>query len=163
MENKSLAAIFPFEIEELTEILLFSGAALEKKPITAMYTNAKIDGQFIKLILDSGSAGSIITRQFMDQLGRQTPIGEIDALPIEVNSIIVLIKILVMEATQYQAFVGNNWLSKTHVMLDWNTQELQLSQNGQYTHIPAMCGHFKPITISSAPLIEFKEKKEKPT
>ncbi|KAG9291292.1 hypothetical protein G9A89_021794 [Geosiphon pyriformis] len=36
------------------------GAALEEKLITAMYTNAKINGQVIKLILDSGSAGSII-------------------------------------------------------------------------------------------------------
>ncbi|KAG9299964.1 hypothetical protein G9A89_009692 [Geosiphon pyriformis] len=71
MEDESLAAIFLFEIKEPTETLLFSGAALEEKPITAMYMNAKIDGQFIKLILDSGSAGSIITRQLMDQLGRQ--------------------------------------------------------------------------------------------
>ncbi|KAG9284517.1 hypothetical protein G9A89_014121 [Geosiphon pyriformis] len=37
----------------------------------AMYTDVKVDGQFIKLILDSKSAGSIITKQLMDQLGRQ--------------------------------------------------------------------------------------------
>ncbi|KAG9305896.1 hypothetical protein G9A89_016548 [Geosiphon pyriformis] len=97
-----------------------------------MYMDAKIDGQFIKLILDNGSAGSIITRQLIDQLGHQTPIGEIDALPIEVNGIIVLIK-------------------------------LQLNQNGQYTRVPATCGHFKPIITPSAPLIKFKEEKEKPT
>ncbi|KAG9305549.1 hypothetical protein G9A89_003612 [Geosiphon pyriformis] len=48
---------------------IISGAALKKKPITAMYTNAKVDGHIIKLILDSGSADSIITRQLMDQLG----------------------------------------------------------------------------------------------
>ncbi|KAG9289257.1 hypothetical protein G9A89_007502 [Geosiphon pyriformis] len=95
---------------------LFSGAALEEKPITMMYTNAKVDSHFIKLILDSGSAGSIITRQLMDQLGyrvdhtastkiiiadeaTKTPIGEIDDFPIEVNGIIVPIKVLVMEAT----------------------------------------------------------------
>ncbi|KAG9302005.1 hypothetical protein G9A89_021049 [Geosiphon pyriformis] len=34
-----------------------------------------------------------------------------------------------MEATQYQAFVGNDWLFKTNATLDWNTQELQLNQN----------------------------------
>ncbi|KAG9295189.1 hypothetical protein G9A89_006170 [Geosiphon pyriformis] len=60
-KDEILAAIFPFEFEKTTPVLLFSGAALEKKPITAMYTDAKVDGHFIKLILDSGSADSIIT------------------------------------------------------------------------------------------------------
>ncbi|KAG9292720.1 hypothetical protein G9A89_008308 [Geosiphon pyriformis] len=146
--NELLTAIFPFELEKTTSVPLFSGAAFDTKPITAMYTNTKVDGHALKLILDSGLAGSIITKQLMDQL--------------EVNGIIILIKVLVMKATQYQALIGNNWLSKTHAMLNWNTQKLQLSQNGQYTHVPAMCGHFKPIIMSSAPLIEFEEKKEKP-
>ncbi|KAG9286380.1 hypothetical protein G9A89_014546 [Geosiphon pyriformis] len=68
-EDESLAAIFPFEFEKTTAMPLFSEAALEAKPITAMYTDAKVEGQSIKLIFDSGSAGSIITRQLMDQLG----------------------------------------------------------------------------------------------
>ncbi|KAG9297565.1 hypothetical protein G9A89_007640 [Geosiphon pyriformis] len=92
----------------------------EKKPLMAMYTDAKVDGHSIKLILDSGSVGSIITKQLIDQLGCQvdrvvsakiittdgatkTPIGEINNFFIEVNGIIVPIKVLVMEATQYQS------------------------------------------------------------
>ncbi|KAG9303304.1 hypothetical protein G9A89_013630 [Geosiphon pyriformis] len=114
--NETLAAIFPFEFEETTMVLLFSRATLEKKPIMVMYTDAKVNGHLIKLILDSKSAGSIITRQLMDQLGHRvdraastriitadkaikTSIGEIDDFPIEVNSIIIPIKVLVMEAT----------------------------------------------------------------
>ncbi|KAG9286358.1 hypothetical protein G9A89_014524 [Geosiphon pyriformis] len=145
-ENKSLAAIFFFKLEETINPSLFNGTVLEKKSITAMYTDTKVDGHFIKLILDSGSAGSIITRQLMDQLGRRvdctvstriitanevtkTPIGKIDNFSIEVNGIIVPIKVLIMKATQYQALIGNDWLSKTNTILDWNTQELQLSQN----------------------------------
>ncbi|KAG9297301.1 hypothetical protein G9A89_001990 [Geosiphon pyriformis] len=106
-----------------------------------MYTDAKVDGHPIKLILDSGSAGSIITRQLMDQLGHRvdctastriitvngaikTLIGKIDNFPIKINSIMVSIKVLVIKATQYQTLIGNNWLSKTNVLLDWNTQEL---------------------------------------
>ncbi|KAG9298293.1 hypothetical protein G9A89_002781 [Geosiphon pyriformis] len=117
-KNKSLNAIFLFELEEPLTMLLFNGATLEEKPITAMYTNVKVDGHFIKLILNSGSAGSIITKQLMDQLGRQvdhaasariitangatkTPIGEINDFPFKVNGIITPIKVLVMEATQY--------------------------------------------------------------
>ncbi|KAG9298738.1 hypothetical protein G9A89_012806 [Geosiphon pyriformis] len=117
-ENKSLAAIFSFELEETINPPLFSEAALEEKPITTMYTDVKVNSYSIKLILNSGSAGSIITRQFMDQLGRQvdctastriitangatkTPIGEINDFPIEVNGIIVPIKVLIMKVTQY--------------------------------------------------------------
>ncbi|KAG9303563.1 hypothetical protein G9A89_018459 [Geosiphon pyriformis] len=71
INNKSLAVIFPFEIEELSSTPLFSGAILNEKPITTMYTDAKVDSQSIKLILNSSSTGSIITRQLMDQLGYQ--------------------------------------------------------------------------------------------
>ncbi|KAG9292185.1 hypothetical protein G9A89_023905 [Geosiphon pyriformis] len=175
--NKFLAAIFPFELEENAPILLFSGA-LEEKPITAMYMDARVDGHLIKLILDSGSAGSIITRQLMDQLGHRvdraasariitangatkTLIGEIDDFPFEVNDIMTLIKVLVMEATQYQALVGNDWLSKVNATLDWNTQELQLTYQGQHIHVPATCGHFKTPPREKL-LIELKEEKEKP-
>ncbi|KAG9300169.1 hypothetical protein G9A89_010579 [Geosiphon pyriformis] len=70
-EDKSLTAIFPFEFEETAAMPLFSGATFEAKPITTMYTNAKVEEQSIKLILDSSSAGSIITKQLMDQLGHQ--------------------------------------------------------------------------------------------
>ncbi|KAG9288883.1 hypothetical protein G9A89_019505 [Geosiphon pyriformis] len=60
-EDEFLDTIFPFELKKLLTISLFSGVALEEKPITAMYTNVKIDGHLIKLILNSGSADSIIT------------------------------------------------------------------------------------------------------
>ncbi|KAG9296227.1 hypothetical protein G9A89_014819 [Geosiphon pyriformis] len=155
--DKTLAAIFPFELEETTTVSLFSRAALEEKPITIMYTNAKVDGHPIKLILNSKSAGSIITRQLMDQLGRRvdqvisariittngatkTLIGKIDDFPIEVNGIIIPIKVLVMEATQYQVLVSNNWLTKTNAILNWTTQD----------HIPV-------------PLINLEKEKPKPT
>ncbi|KAG9304678.1 hypothetical protein G9A89_021458 [Geosiphon pyriformis] len=72
------------------------------------------------------------------------------------------IKVLVMEATQYQALVGNDWLSKVNVTLDWNTQELQLTYQGQHIRVPAMCGHFKTLPREKL-LIELEEKKEKPT
>ncbi|KAG9306606.1 hypothetical protein G9A89_004803 [Geosiphon pyriformis] len=66
--DKLLAATFSFEFKEITPVSLFSKATLNTKPITTMYTDVKVDGHVIKLILDSGSAGSIITRQLMDQL-----------------------------------------------------------------------------------------------
>ncbi|KAG9285019.1 hypothetical protein G9A89_009829 [Geosiphon pyriformis] len=150
IEDKSLAAIFPFELEGITLIPLFSGAILDTKPITAMYTDAKVD-------VDRAANTKIITAN----RATKTPIGEIDDFSFEVNGIIVPIKILVMEATQYQALVSNDWLIKTNTIFDWTIQELQLSQNGQHTHVPATYGHFKTINMSIL-LIEFEEKEKKP-
>ncbi|KAG9287881.1 hypothetical protein G9A89_017476 [Geosiphon pyriformis] len=93
-EDKSLATIFPFEFEKTTAMLLFSGATLEAKPITAMYTDTKVERQSIKLILNSADG---VTK---------TPISEINNFPFEVNGIMTPIKVLVMEATQYQALIA---------------------------------------------------------
>ncbi|KAG9297376.1 hypothetical protein G9A89_009460 [Geosiphon pyriformis] len=90
----------------------------------------------------------------MDQLGHQvdyaanariiiankatkTSIGKINNFFFEVNGIIAPIKVLVIEATQYQVL------------------------NRQHTYVPATCGHFKTIH-TLATLIKLKEKKEKP-
>ncbi|KAG9292900.1 hypothetical protein G9A89_016262 [Geosiphon pyriformis] len=84
----------------------------------ALYTDVRVREIDIKLILDSRSAGSIIMKQLMDQLGHRidhaattriitangntkTPIGEIDNFPFEINRIQIPTKVLVMEATQY--------------------------------------------------------------
>ncbi|KAG9296148.1 hypothetical protein G9A89_014740 [Geosiphon pyriformis] len=147
-KDKSLTAIFPFEFKETITTLLFSGAALEAKPITMMYTDAKVDEQSIKLIFDSGSAGhqvdhTVSARIFTADGVTKMSIGEIDEFPFEVNGIITLIKVLVIKATQYQALVGNNWLI-----------------NGQHTHVPATCGHFKVLSREE-PLIKLKEEEKK--
>ncbi|KAG9301805.1 hypothetical protein G9A89_003192 [Geosiphon pyriformis] len=149
-EDKSLAAIFSFEIEKPSRVLLFSGATIKEKPIMAIYTDVKIDGYSIKLILNSCRVDHAASARIITANGAtKTPIGKIDDLSIEINGITVLIKVLVMEATQYQVL---------------NTQELQLSQNSQYTQVSAMCGHFKSNNVTSlTPLINFEKKKPKPT
>ncbi|KAG9293411.1 hypothetical protein G9A89_009135 [Geosiphon pyriformis] len=116
--NELLAAIFLFKLKESSSTPLFSDAVFEKKPITTMYTNTKVDEHAIKLILDSGSAGTASTRFIIADGTTKTPISEIDDFPIKINGIIVPIKVLVMNTTQYQALVGNDWLFKTNAMLD---------------------------------------------
>ncbi|KAG9284069.1 hypothetical protein G9A89_022843 [Geosiphon pyriformis] len=155
-EDSSLTAIFPFELEE--NEAMFSGAALdEKHPITAMYTEATVNNTPIKLILDSGSAGSIVTLQLVNQLGfkvdcavtsqiitadgsTKLPYGEIDLFPFEIN-----------------ALVGNDWLTKANATLDWTTQELLINYNGHQTKIPATCGHFQKPSANQRPTFEFEE------
>ncbi|KAG9291363.1 hypothetical protein G9A89_003467 [Geosiphon pyriformis] len=119
INNKLLAAIFPFKLEKLTSIFLFSRAALKEKPITAMYTNAKVNGHSIKLILDSCQVDCTVSARIITADGMtKTSISKIDDFLFEVNGIITSIKVLVMEAIQYQALVGNDWLVKTNAVLD---------------------------------------------
>ncbi|KAG9302403.1 hypothetical protein G9A89_011453 [Geosiphon pyriformis] len=92
-ENTNLSDIFPFEFEANESPFLLSNAAVnEQKAITAMYTEAEVEGKQIRLILDSGSAGSIITYQLMQQLHRnvdrpaQTVIVTADAIQKQIHN-----------------------------------------------------------------------------
>ncbi|KAG9287618.1 hypothetical protein G9A89_019679 [Geosiphon pyriformis] len=117
-ENANLSDIFPFEFEANELPFLLSNAAANKqKAITAIYTEAEVKGKAIRLILDNGSARSIITYQLMQQLKRntviitadgikKTPIGEINNFPFTLNRITILVKVLVMDMPQYQALTG---------------------------------------------------------
>ncbi|KAG9299439.1 hypothetical protein G9A89_009391 [Geosiphon pyriformis] len=135
-QNANLSDIFPFEFEANESPFLLSNTAVnEQKAITAMYTEATVEGKFIRLILDSRSAGSIITYQLMQQLKRnvnrpaqtvivtadgmkKTPVGEINDFPFSIDEITILVKVLVIDAPQYQALVRNDWLLKANANLN---------------------------------------------
>ncbi|KAG9288412.1 hypothetical protein G9A89_015618 [Geosiphon pyriformis] len=172
-EDSSLAAIFSFELEE--NEAMFSGAASDEKcAITAMYTEATVNNTPIKLILDSRSAGSIVMLQLVNQLGfkvdcamtsqiitadgsTKLPHGKIDSFSFKINGIVIPTKVLIMDATQYQALVGNDWLTKANTTLDWTTQELLINYNGHQAKIPATCGHFQKPSTNQRPTFEFEE------
>ncbi|KAG9296675.1 hypothetical protein G9A89_009934 [Geosiphon pyriformis] len=121
MKNELLTAIFPFEIEEPLATPLFNGAVLKKKPITTIYINTKVNGHTIKLIINSCQVDYAASAKIIMADGvTKTSIDEINNFLFKVNSIITLIKVLVIETMQYQALVGNDWLVKTNAMLDWN-------------------------------------------
>ncbi|KAG9296931.1 hypothetical protein G9A89_006886 [Geosiphon pyriformis] len=139
-ENTNLSNIFLFEFETNELPFLFSNAATnEQKTITAMYTEAEVEEKAIRLILDNRSTRSIITYQLMQQLKRnvdrpaqtviitangmkKTSVGEIDNFPFTLDGITIPVKVLVMNALQYQALVRNDWLQKANAKLDWETQ-----------------------------------------
>ncbi|KAG9304320.1 hypothetical protein G9A89_019882 [Geosiphon pyriformis] len=178
-ENANLSDIFSFEFEaNKSPFLLSNTATNEQKAITAMYTEAEVKGKTICLILDSGFAGSIITYQLMQQLKKnvnrpaqtvivtangikKTPVGEIDNFPFTLDGITIPVKVLIMDAPQYQALVRNDWLQKANANLNWETQELTISYQGQHTWVPATCDTFNKCS-EKAPAFEFEPEKEKP-
>ncbi|KAG9298963.1 hypothetical protein G9A89_020276 [Geosiphon pyriformis] len=116
-QNANLLDIFPFEFEANKSPFLLSNAAVNKqKAITAMYTEATVEGKPIQLILNSGSAGTL---------------------------------------------VENNWLLKANANLDWETQELKISYQEQYTIVPATYNTFNKQS-KKAPVFEFEKGKEMP-
>ncbi|KAG9285144.1 hypothetical protein G9A89_004359 [Geosiphon pyriformis] len=62
-----------------------------------------------------------------------------------------------MDATQYQALVRNDWLTKANAILDWTTQELLINYNGHQAKIPATCDHFQKLSANQRPIFEFEE------
>ncbi|KAG9306151.1 hypothetical protein G9A89_016055 [Geosiphon pyriformis] len=178
-QNANLLDIFPFEFEANESPFLLSNAAVnEQKAITVMYTEATVEKKPICLILDSELAGSIITYQLIQQLKRnidrpaqtviitadsmkKTPVGKIDDFFFSIDGITIPVKVLVMDVPQYQALVKNDWLFKANANLNWETQELKISYQGQYTIVPAICDTFNKRS-EKAPVFEFEEEKEMP-
>ncbi|KAG9284731.1 hypothetical protein G9A89_003034 [Geosiphon pyriformis] len=153
--------IFPFEFEANESPFLLSNTAVnEQKTITAIYTEAEVERKPIQLILDSGSAGTQTVIVTADNM-KKTPVGEINNFPFTIDGITIPVKVLVMNALQYQAFIKNDWLFKTNTNLDWEIQKLKISYQGQYTRVPATCGTFNKKT-EKAPVFKFEEKKELP-
>ncbi|KAG9304050.1 hypothetical protein G9A89_005960 [Geosiphon pyriformis] len=92
---------------------------------------------------------------------KKTPVREIDNFSFTIDGITIPVKVLVIDAPQYQALVGNNWLLKANANLDWETQELKISYQEQYTIVPATCNTFNKQS-EKAPVFEFEEEKEMP-
>ncbi|KAG9286294.1 hypothetical protein G9A89_014280 [Geosiphon pyriformis] len=92
---------------------------------------------------------------------KKTPVGEIDNFSFILDGITIPVKVLVMDAPQYQAFVRNDWLQKANANLNWETQELTISYQGQHVRVPATCGIFNKRS-EKAPAFEFKPEEKKP-
>ncbi|KAG9294300.1 hypothetical protein G9A89_021659 [Geosiphon pyriformis] len=158
-QNANLSDIFLFEFEANESPFLLSNAAVNKqKAITAMYTEATVERKPIRLILDNRPAQTVIVTA--DGM-KKTPVREIDDFLFTIDKITIPVKVLVMDAPQYQALVRNDWLLKANANLNWETQELKILYQAQYTIVPATCGTFNKQS-EKAPVFEFEEEKEIP-
>ncbi|KAG9301984.1 hypothetical protein G9A89_021028 [Geosiphon pyriformis] len=152
-QNVNLSDIFPFEFEANESLFLLSNTAANKqKTITTMYTKATL-----QKTVDRPAQTVIVTADNI----KKTPVEEIDNFLFTIDEITIPVKVLVIDVSQYQALVRNDWLLKTNTNLDWKTQELKILYQGQYTIISATCETFSKQS-EKAPVFEFEEKKEIP-
>ncbi|KAG9307356.1 hypothetical protein G9A89_017185 [Geosiphon pyriformis] len=104
-ENANLSDIFPFEFEANESSFLLSNAATNKqKAITAMYTEAEVEGKAIHLILNSRSTGIIVTANGM----KKTPVEEIDNFPFTLDEITIPVKVLTGKSKNYNSSIKDN-------------------------------------------------------
>ncbi|KAG9286148.1 hypothetical protein G9A89_010162 [Geosiphon pyriformis] len=150
-ENANFSNIFLFEFEANELPFLLSNAAANKqKAIMAMYTEAELMQQ-LKRNVDRPAQTVIVTADSM----KKTAVEEIDNFSFTLDGITILVKVLVMDAPQ------NDWLQKAIANLNWKTQKLIISYQGQHTRVPATCGTFNKCS-EKAPAFEFKPEEEKP-
>jgi len=133
---------------------------------------AQVDGQWIQLVLDSGSAGSVITQNFLQKLkktvdkpsninmigingDKKKALGEVKNLPITIQRQVLPVNVIVSEATGYDLLVGNDWLTKYKANLSWENKELSFQVNGQTFKEPATC--WKKLIVVEDSEDEFEE------
>ncbi|KAG9300238.1 hypothetical protein G9A89_011311 [Geosiphon pyriformis] len=154
-QNANLLDIFSFKFKaNESPFLLSNTAANEQKAITAMYTEATLI-QHLQRTVDRPAQTVIVTADSM----KKTPVKKIDNFLFTIDKITIPVKVLVIDAPQYQALVRNYWLLKANANLNWETQELKISYQEQYTIVPVTCGTFNK-QLEKASVFEFEEKKE---
>jgi hypothetical protein len=132
---------------------------------TALYCNATIKNIEFPLIVDSGSAGSIISLNLLKELDmeithasktlmvnvngeRRRPLGAVNDIPLKIEGHMIPMSAIVTEADSYSAIVGNDWLRKSKALIDYYNNEMILKWNGQEIHVPIECQEMPHHIIS---------------
>ncbi|KAG9304147.1 hypothetical protein G9A89_019709 [Geosiphon pyriformis] len=111
--------------------------------IIPLICKAQVASYFIDLILDSGSSVSVITKYFLEAIGRKINkpstrpmtnvhgdkkkgLGIAKAIPVHINGISIETDMEVFEAKEYTIIVGNEWLKKAKALLNYELCELTI-------------------------------------
>ena len=120
---------------------------------TALYCDASIKNIRIPLIIDSGSAGSIISVSLLRDLDmeisrpsntvmvnvngeRRRPLGAVTKIPLKIQGRLIPFNAIVTEADSYSAIVGNDWLRKTKARIDYEDCTMTLTWDGEELTVP---------------------------
>jgi len=131
------------------------------KAVEAIYCYAHVDGRPIYLILDSGSAGSVMSKSFLQQLGRRIespsqitminiqggrsrPLGQVANIPIQIDNVEIPMNVDITESNDYYIVAGNDWLTKCQAQLHWDKGAFIFKWNGIIHQVPMTCWE-KPI------------------
>ena len=114
---------------------------------TPMKVKASIKGYKTDLILDSGSAVSIVSKAFLAQIGEKAiapssmiislangelvrPLGKVN-LQITVGIITIPMAAHIIETTDYTLLAGNEWLRKSGALINWQHATVSFNYGGK--------------------------------
>ena len=120
---------------------------------TALYCNASINNIEFPLIIDTGSAGSIMSLSLMKDLDmeithpsktimvnvngeRRRPLGAIEDVPLKIKGTVVPMNVIVTTSDTYAAIVGNDWLRKVKASIDMNNHKMVMQWKGKIIKVP---------------------------
>jgi len=119
---------------------------------TPMTCKAQVAGWKVEVILDSGSSISIISKNFMESIGRRIEktsgrritgihgerrpsLGIVTQVPIKLEEIVVAVDMEVIDAAGYALILGTDWLRKAHAIIDYQECKLILKDEKRTAQI----------------------------
>ena len=142
------------DAQDLIQVNTSAGPNSDKT--SALYCEASIKHIKFPLIVDSGSAGSIISLSLLKDLDmeitrasktvmvnvngeRRRPLGAVSDIPLRVHDRIIPMDAIVTDANSYAAIVGNDWLRKTRAVLDYDNNVMTLKWQNESFEVATEC------------------------
>jgi hypothetical protein len=131
---------------------------------TPMMCKAQVARWKVKVILDSESSISIISKNFMKSIGRRIEktserritgihgerrpsLGIVTLVPIKFEEIVVAVDMEVIDAMGYALILGTDWLRKANAIINYQECKLILKDDKRTAQIP--CRNTKVVALES--------------
>jgi hypothetical protein len=151
----------------------------EQEVKDALFSTAEVLNQEINVIVDTGSKGCIIAKQFLDRMNKDIdaasniqvvdimgnksiPLGKVLNVPVRIGKYEILIDMLVTNSKEYNVVLGNEYLDKVKATIDFASGIMTIGWNEDYESVPITCWEKvnDPKTfvhISYKPQLQFKQ------
>ena len=120
---------------------------------TPLICKAQVYGWTIDLIVDSGSSISVISENFMKDIGhhptktstrtvsdihgeKKLPIGIVENIQVAIEGVKATVDMDVINASDYAVIVGTDWLTKVKAKIEFDPPQLTVYQNGVTVTVP---------------------------
>ena len=122
----------------------------------ALFGEAEVFDEQINILIDSGAIGCIISKQFLDRIGKpidaptnvqiidvngrkSAPLGIVRQVPIKMGEIITYLDMIVTESNGYNVLLGNIWLKLVKANINYRKSIMSIEYKGVKQTIPITC------------------------
>ena len=152
-------------VPEVEDLMQVNTSRPNDDRASALYCEASINHIRFPLIVDSRSAGSIISLALLKDLDmeitrasktvmvnvnseRRRPLGAVSDIPLKIRECIIPMDAIVTEADSYAAIVGNDWLRKTKAIIDYDANTMVIKWKNKVLKVPTECQEMPQHIVS---------------